>query len=130
MPLTAKQFEEFGRLIRARREQMMSELLEDVARSRDESYASVAGQVTDLGDEALADLLSDMDNAEVARDVREIRALDAALSRLEDGSYGVCADCGGDIGLERLRASPTAMRCIKCQQVYEKTHAHAGEPRL
>jgi len=130
MPLTPKQFEEFGRLIRARREQMMSELLEDVARSRDESYASVAGQVTDLGDEALADLLSDMDNAEVARDVREIRALDAALSRLEDGSYGVCADCGGDIGLERLRASPTAMRCIKCQQVYEKTHAHAGEPRL
>ena len=130
MPLSAKQSEEFGRLIRARREQMMSELLEDVARSRDESYASVAGQVTDLGDEALADLLSDMDNAEVARDVREIRALDAALSRLEDGSYGVCADCGGDIGLERLRASPTAMRCIKCQQVYEKTHAHAGEPRL
>jgi DnaK suppressor protein len=130
MILTAKQMEEFGRLIRQRREQLVSELLEDVARSRDESYASVAGQVTDLGDEALADLLSDLDNAEVARDMREIRALDAALARVADGSYGECADCGGEIGLERLRAYPTALRCIKCQEVYEKTHAHPAEPRL
>jgi DnaK suppressor protein len=130
MTLTAKQMEEFGRLIRQRREQLVSELLEDVARSRDESYASVAGQVTDLGDEALADLLSDLDNAEVARDMREIRALDAALARVADGSYGECADCGGDIGVERLRAYPTAERCIRCQQVHEKTFAHPGEPRL
>ena len=130
MTLIAKQMEEFGRLIRQRREQLVSELLEDVARSRDESYASVAGQVTDLGDEALADLLSDLDNAEVARDMREIRALDAALARVADGSYGECADCGSEIGLERLRAYPTALRCIKCQEVYEKTHAHPAEPRL
>jgi DnaK suppressor protein len=130
MTLIAKQMEEFGRLIRRRREQLVSELLEDVARSRDESYASVAGQVTDLGDEALADLLSDLDNAEVARDMREIRALDAALARVADGSYGDCADCGGDIGVERLRAYPTAERCIRCQEVHEKTFAHPGEPRL
>jgi len=130
MTLTAKQMEEFGRLIRSRREQLVSELLEDVARSRDESYASVAGQVTDLGDEALADLLSDLDNAEVARDMREVRALDAALARVAEGSYGECADCGGDIGPERLHAYPTALRCIRCQEVYEKTHAHPAEPRL
>ena len=130
MELTQKQIEEFGRLIRKRREQLVGELLEDVDRSRVESFASVAGPVTDLGDEALADLLADLDNAEVGRDLREIRALDAALSRLHDGSYGVCVDCGGDIGLERLRAYPTAMRCIKCQELHEKTYAHPGEPRL
>jgi DnaK suppressor protein len=130
MELTIKRTQEFRKLIQSRREQLVSELLEDVARSRDESYASVAGQVTDLGDEALADLLSDLDNAEVARDMREIRALDAALARVADGSYGECADCGGDIGVERLRAYPTAERCIRCQQVHEKTFAHPGEPRL
>jgi RNA polymerase-binding transcription factor len=130
MALTRKQLEEFERLIRQRREQLVGELLEDVARARDESYADVAGSVTDLGDEALADLLSDLDNAEIARDMRTVRELDAALARITDGSYGSCADCGGDIGLERLRAYPTAMRCIKCQEVYEKTHVHPGEPRL
>ena len=130
MALTRNQIDEFERLIKERRQQLVTELLEDVARARDESYADVAGSVTDLGDEALADLLSDLDNAEVARDMREIRALDAALARVADGSYGDCADCGGDIGVERLRAYPTAERCIRCQEVHEKTFAHPGEPRL
>jgi DnaK suppressor protein len=130
MALTRNQIDEFERLIKERRQQLVTELLEDVARARDESYADVAGSVTDLGDEALADLLSDLDNAEVARDMRTVRELEAALARIADGSYGSCAECDGEIGLERLRAYPTAMRCIKCQEVYEKTYAHPGEPRL
>ena len=130
MALSRKQLEEFEGLIRQRRQDLVTELLEDVARARDESYAELAGSVTDPGDEALADLLSDLDNAEVARDMRTVRELDAALARIADGSYGSCAECGGDIGLERLRAYPTALRCIKCQEVYEKTHAHPGEPRM
>ena len=130
MALTRKQLEEFEGLLRQRRKDLVAELLQDVARARDESYADVAGSVTDLWDEALADLLADMDNAEIARDMRTVRELDAALARIADGSYGSCADCGGDIDLERLRAYPTAMRCIKCQEGYEKTHAHPGEPRL
>ena len=130
MQLTADQSQEFRSLLRKRREQLVTELLEDVARSREESYADVAGSVTDTGDEALADLVADLENAEVGRDMREIREIDAALARLDDGSYGECLDCGGDIGVERLRAYPTALRCIKCQEVYEKTHVHPGEPRL
>jgi DnaK suppressor protein len=130
MALTRKQLDEFERLLRQQRQQLVADLLEDVARARDESYADVAGSVTDLGDEALADLLSDLDNAEVARDMRTVRELDAALARIADGSYGSCAECGGDIGLERLRAYPTALRCIRCQEVHEKTHAHPGEPRM
>ena len=130
MPLTRKQLEEFEGLLRQRRRDLVTELLEDVARARDESFADVAGSVTDPGDEAIADLLSDLDNAEVARDMRTVRDLEAALARIADGSYGVCADCGEDIGLQRLRAYPTALRCIKCQEVHEKTYSHPGEPRL
>jgi RNA polymerase-binding protein DksA len=130
MPLTRKQLEEFEGLLRQRRQDLVTELLEDVARARDESFADVAGSVTDPGDEAIADLLSDLDNAEVARDMRTVRDLEAALARIADGSYGTCADCGEDIGLQRLRAYPTALRCIKCQEVHEKTYVHPGEPRL
>ena len=130
MALNRNQLEEFERLIRQRRQQLVTELLEDVSRARDESYSDVAGPVADLGDEAPADLISDLDNAEVAGDMRTVRELDAALARIADGSYGSCADCEGGIGLERLRAFPTAMRCIKCQEVHEKTHVHPGEPRL
>ena len=75
-------------------------------------------------------LLADMDNAETSRDLNEERELEAAQARLEDGSFGSCVHCGLEIGLARLRAVPTAARCVKCQAVHEKTYAHEGEPKL
>src|SRR5690242_12110376 len=40
--------------------------------------------------------------------------IDAALARLDDGSYGRCARCGGPIAPARLAARPTAATCINC----------------
>ncbi len=48
-----------------------------------------------------------------------IRAIDVALTRIENGIYGECADCGVDIPVERLQASPQALCCIKCQEKRE-----------
>jgi RNA polymerase-binding transcription factor DksA len=42
--------------------------------------------------------------------------VDAALIRIDDGSYGRCAGCGDDISPARLEALPHARLCIKCQQ--------------
>lgn len=130
MALTKRQIEEFRRTIGKRREALLAEIRGDVARTRDESYADIAGPVVDTGDEAVADLLADMDNAETSRDLNEERELEAAQARLEDGTFGKCVDCGLEIGLARLRAVPTAARCVKCQAVHEKTYAHQGEPKL
>ncbi|SDY78130.1 transcriptional regulator, TraR/DksA family [Jannaschia faecimaris] len=47
-------------------------------------------------------------------DRTEIRAIDAALKRIEDGSYGTCAKCGNPIAAERLEAVPTAALCRTC----------------
>jgi RNA polymerase-binding transcription factor len=44
-----------------------------------------------------------------------LKAIEAALSRLERGRYGKCEDCGLNIPLERLRALPFATRCVDCQ---------------
>jgi DnaK suppressor protein len=41
-------------------------------------------------------------------------AIDAALGRLDDGSYGTCQRCGRPIGAERLAARPTALTCVTC----------------
>jgi DnaK suppressor protein len=40
--------------------------------------------------------------------------VDAALARLESGTYGVCEECGGAIGEGRLEARPVARTCIRC----------------
>jgi RNA polymerase-binding protein DksA len=46
--------------------------------------------------------------------------IDAALNRIEDGSYGMCTNCGKQIPEERLEARPSATLCIDCQRVRER----------
>ncbi len=49
------------------------------------------------------------------RETAELGAIDAALRRVADGSYGLCVDCGTQIPAARLHAQPTAERCVGCQ---------------
>ena len=58
-----------------------------------------------------------------AHDSEELDRLDAALRRIEDGSYGLCVDCGVGIPAARLHAAPDALRCIACQEKFEKRQA-------
>lgn len=130
MALTPEQLAKLQGMINERREALEGELHQDAAHARDEVYSALAGPVTDTGDEAVADLLSDIDNAELSRDLRELREFEAAQARLADGSFGTCVDCGREIDFERLCAYPAAQRCFDCQRVHEKTYAHAAEPKL
>jgi len=43
-----------------------------------------------------------------------LREIDAAVGRIDDGTYGVCARCGGPIPAERLEVRPTATTCVAC----------------
>ncbi len=54
------------------------------------------------------------------RETAELAAIDAALGRIEAGSYGQCTDCGISIPAARLQASPEAQRCIPCQEKAEQ----------
>jgi len=123
MPLTAKQVQELGGLMDARRRALQEELHEDVERARTDRFEELAGAARDSGDESVATLIGDLDHADVSRDLAELRALDAARQRMDRGGYGACADCGSEIELERLRAEPAALRCIGCQRMHEKTYA-------
>lgn len=116
------QLEQLRHAIERRRESLVDELRRDVARARDEQFGQLAGSAPDIGDVSVATLLADLDQAELSRDVMELRALEAAHKRLADGSYGICVDCGAGIGFERLQAEPAAERCVECQQRHEKTY--------
>jgi DnaK suppressor protein len=96
----------------------------DIRREVDlkDEYADVASEIPDTGDASFADLSIDLGNAAVARDLAELRAIEAAQARMEQGTYGECAECGYDIPYERLEAQPMAERCAPCQEAYEKTH--------
>ena len=44
----------------------------------------------------------------------DLASIDAALKRLEEGSYGVCSSCGEDIGEQRLAVRPESLECVDC----------------
>ncbi len=131
MALTKSQKLEIEAIIKQRHTKIAAELQQDVEKAREEPYAELGGTPpSDTGDRASADLLSDLENAELSRDLLELRALDAALARLAEPEFGVCLDCGAEIAFERLCASPAAVRCFECQRLHEKTFAHPSEPTL
>ena len=121
--------------LKAKLDQRHAALLEEV---RDELEASenqqyiemINASPTDIADESAGDMLADLNLAIIDRHVRDIRDIEAARARIKDGSYGICIDCGDEIGFERLAAYPTAKRCVVCQRQREKTYAHEGTPTL
>jgi len=81
-----------------------------------EAVTAVEGQAADAGSET-ADRTRDLGTIEeLERDLAEI---DAALRRLEEGTYGLCEVCGRPIPDERLAANPTARYDIEHQRVVE-----------
>jgi RNA polymerase-binding transcription factor DksA len=128
--LTKTERDRLARLMSDGKARLLREIREVLTRAGDERYSRLAGEAADLGDESVADLLSDVSQAEVTRDLNELRDIVAAESRIAAGTYGVCTDCAVDIEFQRLVAYPTAKRCFRCQQNHEKTYASAGRPSL
>ncbi len=52
----------------------------------------------------------------IERAEERLKAIDFAFNRLEQGRYGICARCGDEIALERIRALPFAVYCLECQE--------------
>ncbi len=74
-------------------------------------------------DQAVEERERDLTRLFRARENVEIQKLALALDRMEQGSYGTCLACDGDISEKRLMAEPTAMLCVACQQKREKLRA-------
>lgn len=130
MALTQQQTQTLHTAIEQRRKALLAEVHEDVERVRRDRREELAGAVADAGDESVATLIADLDHADLGRDLSELRAIEAARVRLGDGSYGTCADCGNDIGYERLKVNPAALRCIGCQTLHEKRYGSASGSSL
>ena len=100
------------------RERLLAErerLLEEIADAEPEA----PGQMTYGSQAAMASevFAQQRDLALRDRSTRQLEAVDAALARLEDGTYGICRS---PIGEERLEARPWAALCIECQRLEDR----------
>jgi RNA polymerase-binding protein DksA len=91
--------------------------------ARRDSDAHDTHEVADRKDEAAEEASSDIAAAQLLRDVQELKRVEAALHRLDQGVYGDCLDCGEPIPMQRLFVQPAAERCAACQAAAERTAA-------
>ena len=79
------------------------------------------------------DLASDQQDRELSlllsnRDRKKLLAINEALEIIKEGNYGVCQECGEQIGAGRLKAMPLANYCVDCQSKIEKEMDREGSP--
>jgi DnaK suppressor protein len=84
-----------------------------------QQVAAGADEVSQRKDEAAQQQFSDLNDSQAQRDIDEMAQVEAALHRLDSGTYGDCADCGEPISLQRLLMQPAAQRCAPCQAADE-----------
>jgi len=73
-----------------------------------------------LAETATATLDREIDYTLEENSEHVLTAINDALKRIEDGTYGICANCGKPIGEERLAAIPWATHCIDCKRLEER----------
>jgi len=128
--LSSQQTRQLERNLMARRGSLLTEAHEELTRATEQSYAAIAGEVPDFGDQATAASLSDYDNVIARRHVEVIKEIDDALVRIKARRFGRCVECGTEVGFPRLRAFPTARRCVPCQTQHERTFAGSATPTM
>ncbi len=110
-------------------EEQRQVLRDQLSRLRGGDKDSSATSADTFGQNEVASSLGatdrEMDFALDEHETAAVRTIDLALKRLEAGVYGDCMDCGDEIPLARLEASPQALRCISCQEKLEHNRAAA-----
>ena len=74
----------------------------------------------DIVDQASSYTEKNVEMRAINRQIKLISKIDAALKRIEDGTYGYCKETGEPIGLKRLMARPVATLSITAQEKHEK----------
>jgi DnaK suppressor protein len=112
--LTIEKKEHFQKLLSRRLDELLTETNETASGMTD-----VRDQSPDPLDRASTESDTSFAFRLKAREGNLIRKIEDALSRLEDGTFGICEECGEEISGGRLQARPITTLCIKCKDKQE-----------
>jgi len=105
-----ERYEVLKGLLEARRREIQEKL-----RSLRETLPAQLTEVTDTEEQSVHDFVRDVELALMEMKSDTLDQIDQAMQRLEEGTYGTCAECGAEIAEARLKALPFATLCLPCQ---------------
>jgi len=114
--LDQKTIMRFKKILLKEREQIVGEVKQIVESSKEMGQDGIQ----DIGDEA-----ANIYNKQILLSLNEnerlrLKEVDESLDRIENGTYGICEECGGPISLKRLEVRPVAKYCVPCLTKLEK----------
>ena len=109
--MSAEQLDHFEQILTSWKRELMNEVDRTVHHMQDE-----AANFPDPSDRATQESEFGLELRTRDRERKLLRKINAALSRIDDGSYGYCEETGEEIGLKRLEARPVATLCLEAQE--------------
>ncbi len=106
-------------ILLVKREALIQQIKQQLGQSVSEEQQRRLEAAMDSGDQALVDLEREMGISLQEMRNRERQLIDDAIDSLDEGTYGMCADCGEEISEKRLHALPFARLCVECQSKRE-----------
>jgi len=104
---------------RRRVEHALATLRDEHRGSLDEEVEEIGASDNHLAETATATLGREIDYTLGENSGQVLAAIDSALKRIDEGTYGTCVSCGDQIRYERLEATPWASLCIDCKRKAE-----------
>ena len=108
---------------------LLSRQLEDLLVRAEKTVAELIrnGDLSaDIIDQASSDIGRNYTLRICDRESRLIRKIKTALTKIEDGTFGICESCDEEIGIERLKARPVTAYCIRCKTQMEAFEKVSG----
>src|SRR4051812_26801981 len=96
------------------------ELIDSYQRDKAAGNAQPDDGIQDLADKAASAYSKELNFSLSDTERNLLMAIEEALVRVKEGTYGVCTNCGNVIGEKRLQAVPWTSHCIDCQELVEK----------
>jgi DnaK suppressor protein len=116
--------------IRRRLIDIREQFLREFRKQNAEAAALGDAGAPDPGDMSLNDYLGDFLHLLSDAKREEIVRIDEALRRLDEGTYGICQQCGEPIPIERLEIQPYTPYCVECKEDLEAEARRLGGPEL
>ena len=107
--------EALQQMLMGKRQEILKEIEGSLGQSLTEDQQRRLESARDVGDQALMDLDRELGISLMEMRNRRRQAIDEVLTRLNEGTYGICAECGVEISERRLEAVPFAKLCVECQ---------------
>lgn len=103
-----------------KREDVIKEAKEEISKYIKGETRQLVETAFDDGDWSIIDLTEDISLRQLSTHRENLLKIDEALRKLDEGTYGICEDCGEEISKERLKVMPFAIYCIDCQEKQEQ----------